>query len=154
MAKLVHCIYTSAATERFRVDELVRLLEDARRRNEASQITGMLLYSDGGFFQILEGDPAHVDACFERIQKDPRHTKVTRIIRESIAERDFADWSMGFAEPASESLRQIEGMNDFFSSGVSFERLDSGRAKKLLRAFAAGRWRSTLSGVPRSRSAS
>lgn len=145
MDKLVHCIYTSAATQRLSLDALVSLLENARRRNEADHITGMLLYSDGGFFQILEGAADVVDACFDRIAKDPRHTKVTRIIRESIARRDFADWSMGFSEIGPETLQQIDGFNDFFTAGACFDRLDSTRAKKLLRAFATGRWRSTLS---------
>jgi hypothetical protein len=106
------------------------------------------LYSDGGFFQVLEGAAEDVDACFGRILKDPRHTKVTRIIRENISARDFGDWSMGFSEMTPETRRQIDGLNDFFTTGSCFERLDSSRAKKLLRAFSAGRWRSTLSGVP------
>lgn len=148
MDKLVHCIYTSAATELMKVDALFGLLEVARRRNEAAHITGMLLYSDGGFFQILEGAPDDVDECFSRIMRDPRHTKVTRIIRESIARRDFAEWSMGFSEMTPATLQQIEGLNDFFGGSACFDRLDSSRAKKLLRAFASGRWRSTLSAAP------
>jgi hypothetical protein len=148
MDKLVHCIYTSAATEGLGLEALASLLANARRRNEAAHITGMLLYSDGGFFQILEGAAVDVDACFGRILKDPRHTKVTRIIRESISRRDFGDWSMGYSEMTPETLQQIDGLNDFFTTGSCFDRLDSSRAKKVLRAFAAGRWRSTLSGTP------
>lgn len=148
MDKLLHCIYTSAASERLSIDALARLLDHARRRNDAAHITGMLLYSDGSFFQILEGTAEAVDACFGRILVDPRHTKVTRIIRESIAKRDFGDWSMGFSEVTPEALQQIDGANDFFTTGSCFERLDPSRAKKLLRAFSAGRWRSTLSGTP------
>ena len=148
MGKLVHCIYTSAATQRMGLGALVELLEVARRRNDATHITGILLYSDGAFFQILEGAADDVDECFGRILKDPRHTKVTRIIRESISKRDFEEWSMGFSELKPEVLQEIEGMNDFFAGGVCFDRLDPTRAKKLLHAFASGRWRTALSGAP------
>jgi hypothetical protein len=62
-------------------------------------------------------------------------------IRELIAERDFADWTMGFASVSPEKLRKIPGLNDFFRDGSCFSELDPGRAKKLLAAFAEGRWR-------------
>jgi len=103
-----------------------------------------LLYTKGSFFQVLEGEPAVVDATFDRITRDPRHDKITVIIREPIAERSFEDWSMGYAALAQEELRLIVGRNDFFTDGNCYTSLGNGRAKKLLRAFAMGRWRAQL----------
>lgn len=150
MADLIHCIYTSTAKAGFSAAQLAELLRRARVRNQAAGITGMLLYSERSFFQVLEGNVGDVDACYTRIQLDPRHGKVTRIIRETIARRSFGDWTMGFSEVAPNALNEIDGLNDFFGDKSCFDGLDSGRAKKLLTAFAAGRWRNTLSEPPAS----
>jgi hypothetical protein len=149
MRGLIHCIYTSTATADLTSEELVTLLQRVRSLNQAREITGMLLYSERNFFQVLEGPVDVVDDCFTRIEHDPRHARVTQIIREAITQRSFADWTMGFAEMDSSDLREIEGLNDFFAARSCLDTLDAGRAKKLLAAFAAGRWHATLSGRPR-----
>lgn len=148
MTTLIHCIYTSTATTSFSAAQLAELLRKARISNEAAGITGMLLFTEQSFFQILEGQESDVDSCYARIQLDPRHTKLTRIIREVIAQRSFGEWTMGFANPAPDAVRAIDGLNDFFGENSCFDGLDPGRAKRLLTAFATGRWRSTLSGPP------
>ncbi len=48
---------------------------------------------------------------------------------------------MGFASVASKDIAGIVGANDFFQKKSCFHALNSGRAKKLLTAFADGRWR-------------
>jgi hypothetical protein len=103
----------------------------------------MLLHSDsdGSFFQVLEGEAAAIDQLFQKLLLDNRHSHLTVIIREPIAERSFGDWSMGFSSVSPEKLRKVPGLNDFFQKGSCFTDLDSGRAKKLLSAFSEGRWR-------------
>ena len=139
---LIHCIYASTATRAFTDGELESLLCHARASNAERGLSGILLYVDGSFFQVLEGEAATVDALYQRIAGDPRHERVTVIIREPIARRAFADWSMGFAEMAANQLGQALGSNDFFEGGSCLHQLGPGRAKKLLTAFATGRWRS------------
>src|ERR1700722_7792397 len=97
MTQLIRCIYASLATPNFKEDELPLLLERARQFNALHSLTGMLLYIEGSFFQLLEGEAEAVDAIYTRIMRDPRHTRVTLIIRESIAQRDFSEWTMGFS---------------------------------------------------------
>ena len=121
------------------------MLTEARARNLARGVSGILLYVEGSFFQVLEGEAAVVDPLFARIACDPRHSRVTMIMREPIARRAFDGWSMGFAELASAELGATLGMNDFFDSGSCLDMLTPGRAKKLLTAFAAGRWRQVAS---------
>jgi len=102
----------------------------------------MLLYSERGFFQILEGAPEDVDALMARIATDPRHRAVTVIIREPIARRSFGDWTMGYASISADEIKELSGANDFFQEGHCFSWLDAGRAKRLLTAFKMGSWRS------------
>ena len=141
---LVHCIYSSAAAAPCDAAALQRILESSRRNNSTLGVTGMLLHVDGSFFQILEGEAAVVDPLYQVIQQDARHCRVTCIIREAISRRSFADWSMGFAAMNATDLASIVGGNDFFDSATCMAGLDEGRAKKLLRAFASGRWRTRV----------
>ena len=139
--RLEHLIYTSVEVAPLDPSELKSILDVARSRNAKRSVTGMLLHSAGTFFQVLEGDDAVLNELFASIAADPRHKRVTKIIDEPIARRDFADWSMGFAEAAPEELTSMEGLSDFFQEGNSLANLQPGRAKKLLAAFADGRWR-------------
>ncbi|MBK1690279.1 BLUF domain-containing protein [Rubrivivax gelatinosus] len=144
MTHLTHCIYASAASEPFDAAALRELLDASRVLNERAGITGMLLYADGSFFQVIEGPAEAVSELFARIVADRRHDHVTRIIEEPIPRRSFGNWSMGFPSEGLE-LSQLAGFNDFFGSAACLTRLDAGRARKLLAAFGAGRWRHRLS---------
>ena len=145
---LIHCIYASTATRALGPDEVGALLLAARTKNASQGLSGILLHVDGSFFQVLEGEAAAVDSIYQRIAADPRHNHVTIIIREPIPRRAFADWTMGFAEMASSQLGELLGANDFFANGSCLYELGPGRAKKLLTAFASGRWRSAARSVP------
>jgi hypothetical protein len=149
MSSLVHIIYSSKATPGFTEHQIPALLDAARTANAARDVTGMLLYIDGNFFQILEGAKATVAEVFERIRRDSRHSRVTQIIREPIVERSFGEWTMGFSTLGLEEIKQHIGENDFFTSATCFEQMTPGRAKKLLNAFRNGRWRAGQTGMHR-----
>jgi hypothetical protein len=145
----MHCIYSSRASAVIRDAEVQALLASARRNNAAQGITGMLLFIEGSFFQVLEGSEDAVDRIYEVIARDPRHDRVTQIIREPIAQRSFAEWSMGFEALGREDAQRLVGANDFFGSAACLERINPGRARKLLVAFGAGRWRTEHTGMHR-----
>jgi hypothetical protein len=149
VTQLIHCIYASTATSTFSESDLPALLTHARAANAQRDITGMLLYIDGGFFQVLEGDAAAIDQVYPRILSDPRHSRITLIIREPIAARAFSEWTMGFCTVDPREAGQFIGENDFFKSASCVTLLDGGRAKKLLAAFRSGRWRQQLTGTHR-----
>ena len=143
--ELVHCIYCSVATNpKLPRKELNALLAEARTKNAALGITGMLLFRDGAFFQVLEGNREAVEAVYVRIEQDKRHSRVTKVILEPIEERAFAEWTMGYSAVSSKELAEIPGLNDFFAKGQSFLSLGEGRAKALLGDFKEGRWRQSL----------
>jgi hypothetical protein len=140
MSALIHCIYSSAAVPAFAEDGIPELLERIRASNAFCGITGMLLYIERCFFQVLEGEPQTVDAVFQTILADARHKHVTLIIREPIRARSFGEWTMGFATLGRLEAAELVGENDFFTHASCFEGLGPGRAKKLLAAFRRGRW--------------
>jgi Sensors of blue-light using FAD len=146
---LIQCIYASAALRPMPAPDMADLLCHARRNNERLGLTGMLLYAEGSFFQVLEGPLETVDATYARIEADPRHGQVTLIIREPIPRRYFSAWSMGFCQVGAPELAALAGqagVNNFFDREDDAPRMDAGRARKLLSAFRAGRWRQQLAG--------
>lgn len=144
--KLSHLIYSSDATPGLESPDLKGILEKARVKNAEKLITGMLLHTSGSFFQVLEGEESVLIQLFGIISSDARHTRVTKIIQEPIAKRAFGEWTMAFSDIDPDELQSIAGTNDFFQNGESFSNLKPGRAKKLLAAFADGRWRARLEG--------
>ena len=142
---LIQLIYCSVANHMFSNEELDGLLRIARKNNAKEDITGMLLYSEGSFFQVLEGEEEKIKHLFKTINKDKRHHSITIVIQESIAERSFADWTMGYVDIKPEDVETIIGANDFLYSEQTFTKLGRGRAKKLLAAFKHGHWRAKIS---------
>lgn len=145
MTNLVHLIYSSAATVAFSKSDLHDLLDISRAKNQANNITGMLLFDQGSFFQVLEGNAADVEAIYAVIEKDKRHDRIVTIIKEPISKRSFGEWTMGYAQMSTEDIASIVGVSNFFNEGTTFGGVGPGRAKKLLNAFYEGRWRSKVS---------
>lgn len=106
--------YFSSATVPFDDDALVALLEKSRARNTSDGITGMLIYHDGHFAQVLEGEADAVRATFERISADLRHRDVVVELDDTIDELTFPDWSMGFRDLTTGSAEEVEGFSTFF----------------------------------------
>lgn len=146
---LIQCIYASASSRDFETAELADLLQAARENNAKLGLTGMLLYAEGSFFQVLEGQPDVVETLYAKIERDRRHDQVTLVIKEPIPKRYFDAWTMGFYEVSREELAGLSGVNDFFGKDRTEISVDAGRAKKLLAAFRDGRWRKKLTGVRR-----
>lgn len=96
MSSLQCLLYMSQATRAMSPAEIDRLLQGARERNRLRGITGALLYYDGRFVQVLEGEAAAVEQCFALIQTDPRHEQVTALHRGPIEAAGFPEWSMRY----------------------------------------------------------
>lgn len=93
---MIYLIYRSIATAVPDESSLVALLEHARRSNAERGITGMLLYQNGRYMQMLEGEDAAVRDLYARISADRRHRDVRLVASGELPKRHFSDWSMGF----------------------------------------------------------
>ncbi|SEQ08597.1 BLUF domain-containing protein [Microlunatus flavus] len=96
--------YVSTATETLDGAALSGILTAARSRNAVEGITGVLLFRQGRFLQLLEGPTLAVEAVYGSIEADPRHRDVRCTWTGHAAERSFAQWSMGFRDLAEEPL--------------------------------------------------
>jgi hypothetical protein len=135
---LIHLIYVSSARGEIGADELARVLESSVRYNMKQQVTGMLLYLNGSFMQVLEGEDAAVDEAYARILLDDRHTGAMLIEREPIDGRSFGRWSMGFKSLRSAEVADFPAFVPSFDSSVDFASIGArpGLAYDLLELFA------------------
>lgn len=124
-------VYMSLACDAMGPDELGALLDDSRARNQAAGITGMMIYHEREFMQLLEGERSVIEALYERIQADRRHQQVYRLWDGPIATRNFDDWTMAFVALDDSSLRQHTGFASLADEGLVALSRDN-RGKKIL----------------------
>lgn len=77
--------------------ELKSIYETAVTRNNDRGVSGILLFSNDYFLQALEGPREQVNNLYMKILVDRRHANPQILAYKDIQQRDFADWSMGWA---------------------------------------------------------
>ncbi len=95
------------------------LLAKARENNTQLDVTGMLVYHDGNFLQVLEGSEAAVQSLFDTIRQDERHGSVIKLFERSIQQRQFKDWSMAFRQLDDAAVRALPGYSTFLDASWS-----------------------------------
>jgi hypothetical protein len=89
-------VYTSKASRFMAAYQVDQLVEASRLRNRASGLTGLLVWSERGFAQCLEGPAEAVDVCTQVIFADPRHCEVSVLLQATASAREFPQWTMGY----------------------------------------------------------
>jgi hypothetical protein len=133
-------IYVSSSRIPFSDQDLVELLTIAQRNNHRVGISGMLLYNDGNWLQVLEGSREAVRSMFMRIRVDNRHQDVIQVLDEPIDSRLFDQWSMGFRNLSGADLSSLPGFTDFMNKGSNPRafRPDASGCLEILRMFRDG----------------
>lgn len=78
------------------------------------QITGMLLYSNNTYLQLLEGESKVVLDLYDKICRDPRNQGNTILQQSEVFTRDFPDWSMGFENLEGYAADELPGYIEVF----------------------------------------
>lgn len=142
MRSIRQLAYISAARRPFSLVRLSDLLLSTRERNHARGLSGVLVYAEGSFLQVLEGPSSAVCSTFSSIERDRRHHRLLRVFDGDVATRSFGDWSMGFVDGRDPRLVKLEGFNDILQKGWSrSSRALSSQAQALIHQFREGRWR-------------
>lgn len=131
---LKQLVYTSIAEHPFSHQELEGLLRVSRQNNLRDDITGLLLFRNGCFIQVLEGPETQVDTAYHRISLDSRHREIFVIYENAALKRDFPQWAMAFNGDPQET---IAGLSDFLNPYKSQHEtnISEGAVKQLLRRF-------------------
>jgi hypothetical protein len=114
--------------------EIQTILTASQRNNAQAGVTGALLFNAGCFGQVLEGPRRAVEATFERIQRDARHSDVSLLAFTPADSRAFPNWSMGFVGSRSGDAGRFGAIAD--ASGFDPSRMDADRLFARLHALA------------------
>lgn len=91
---LSQLVYVSNRKSNCTAEEIEKILESCKKNNPPLQITGVLLYSDNKFIQLVEGEAKVIMGLYDKIKKDDRHSNVVMISYNPIHEKSFPSWHM------------------------------------------------------------
>jgi len=97
-------IYASQAVGSPDEAGLVELLAVSRDRNASADVTGMLVYAERSFMQMIEGPADAITDTYGRIVNDDRHEAVRLLLHDDVDQRLFPAWTMGFYQPDAAAL--------------------------------------------------
>jgi hypothetical protein len=91
-------------------DDLQELLDRARASNAAKGITGALIYAEGIFLQILEGDKVLLQELMAKIRRDLRHESVLVVRESEVATAIFGSWKMAYVSATPKQVAKWAGV--------------------------------------------
>ncbi len=120
-------LYQSNEVQPLTSEGIMDILRTSRLHNKANNISGMLLYNNGRFTQIIEGEKSVIRGLKEKIGSDPRHKDITTVFEGIREDRVFAQWSMAFHNPTRE---QVELLDAYIPLGWGQKTLTKSDAKQ------------------------
>ena len=88
--------YVSTASPELSEDDIKKLLETSKRANIENSISGIFIYADGNFFQIIEGEAQKIKALYQTIEQDSRHFNLIKLLDKKIEAFSFASYTSSF----------------------------------------------------------
>jgi hypothetical protein len=126
-------VYCSRAAEGVDDAEVGRIIEWSQSSNVAREITGVLVFGSGVFFQWIEGPPAQVEKLIASLHGDPRHHDIVTLER-SVEKRArlYPNWEMervgaeDIRAVLQDALESAKDENNIAALRRILEHLDSG----------------------------
>jgi hypothetical protein len=97
--------YVSTVSSNLNETDIQKILDYSRDWNINNQITGILLFSEGNFFQVLEGEKELVTELFKRIKMDSRHYNLIKIFEKEISQERYKGYKANFISLTPASVR-------------------------------------------------
>lgn len=88
--------YVSTADTDLETQEIKDLLAHSKKINNERNITGLLLFSEGNFFQVIEGNKMKVKNLFQKIKDDKRHHGIIKIFEKEITRESYNGYESSF----------------------------------------------------------
>lgn len=131
-----YLIYSSKAVPGITEKHLQDIIRQAETKNDLKGITGMLVYHDRTFIQMLEGNEQAVRETFDRITEDYRHTAVIELFSGYENKRHFADWNMALEVVDDATFSKIGAYRTLEDGDRLLHQVDDGHiGLKMLRYF-------------------
>ncbi len=120
MSAIFHLVYISDAAMDISYTDIRDILEVSRKKNAQENITGLLIYRDGFFLQLLEGEEKRVKALLNKIRLDERNSALRVLIETTGDQRLFEGWSMAFMD-GDISSNSTQDLIDLFDACLGAE---------------------------------
>jgi hypothetical protein len=91
---LSQLVYVSTRKPNCSAEEIEKILESCEKNNPPLNITGVLLYSERKFIQLVEGESKVIVGLYDKIKKDTRHLNPMMISYNPVSEKSFPSWHM------------------------------------------------------------
>ncbi|HEA30732.1 MAG TPA: BLUF domain-containing protein [Leeuwenhoekiella sp.] len=89
-------LYISSAAPDLNHNDVQDIMEAAAANNDPLQISGFLVFDDGNFLQLLEGEEEQVNMIYDRIKKDLRHRNIIPVLEQHTGIKGFDFYHSGF----------------------------------------------------------
>lgn len=88
--------YISTACQHATESVVNDLLVFVEHENNRKKVSGILIYADGTFFQIIEGEESIIKPLFNKILKDPRHQHIIKLLDKPSSQVSFTKYHSSF----------------------------------------------------------
>ena len=139
---LVHQIaYVSLSEAPLEAEMLSEIMAVSQRNNTRDGISGVLMYHDLEFFQVLEGKQSLVEQCYKRIQHDPRHSSISLMWKGASGAHAFPTWAMGYVGPddialhSSQRFAALVDLKDAIVGSADSDNIALALAREVFRSF-------------------
>ncbi len=88
--------YVSTAHPDLQEHEINDNMVKTNKFNNDEKITGILLYNERNFFQLLEGEKETIQNLYEKIKQDNRHKDIIKILEKPVFKSSFDGYLTDF----------------------------------------------------------
>ena len=134
MSSIFHLVYRSHAVATLTDEDISRILKTARDHNLATNLTGLLIFRQRGFMQLLEGAERNVRDLYAKICVDDRHQRVQLMFEAKSEYRIFDKWDMAYLSGALDPS-SADTLFDLFESVVAKNTSEKSLILPVLRNF-------------------
>ncbi|HIB38566.1 BLUF domain-containing protein [Mesonia sp.] len=125
--------YVSNSSSDLSPKEIHELLSDCQSQNNKRNIKGLLLYSEGNFFQVIEGDTQEVKTLWTEIKQDERHKSIIKIFEEEIETPPFDGYLCDFI--SEDEKHPQHNLKRIFDQLKSLDEKPKNAAEEVLKLF-------------------
>ncbi len=128
--------YVSTVDKDVTENDIQNALDYSKSWNNDHDISGILLYSQGNFFQVLEGDKEVLKKLFSNIKNDKRHYDIIKIFEKEVADVKFDTYQVDFI--SLDARFQHKDLHSYFSQIKSLNPAIQTSVKYILNKFTEG----------------
>lgn len=88
--------YVSTATKDLPEQGINDIMNETNEYNKGEEISGILLYNERNFFQLLEGEKEVIEELYEKIFADSRHHNIIKFLEKETFKPSFEGYLTGF----------------------------------------------------------